>query len=383
MAMAGKIGQRPAAKRAGLAWLWTAFWAGILLLAVAAMYVPPTTAPFLAPFGLLFPWALACSAAGAVMLLVWARWRVLLWAAALLVLIAPELRATWGSSNAVPEDSDSKSLAVMTWNVRLFDFYGWIDGRQAPQRADDERLGLGSKARIFDQIADESPDILCLQEFYFHSDPAYFNTTDSLQAQTGLKFMHAEYTHHMHAQKFGVATFSRHPIVSRDVILFESDENNVCVVTDVLSGSDTLRIFNAHLSSLRFQTEDYQALEGGVPDAVERARLLSRLNTAYRRRIEQMGQVLAAVDRSPYPVVLCGDFNDTPVSYALHRAREQLCDAHDATFGVSGTWQGAIPGMRIDYILHDASFAACQYGQGGEGLSDHRWVAADLVPSAP
>jgi endonuclease/exonuclease/phosphatase family metal-dependent hydrolase len=387
MAAGNKRAPRPRSKRAAIAWLWTAFFAALMLFSVAATRVSPTTAPLLAPFGLLFPWATIAATAGAIALLSLGRWRVLLWASAIFLLSAPALRATFGSPVLPSTQSSTQASALPTftllsWNVRLFDFYGWIDGREAPERAEDERLGTGPKAAIFRQIAAQSPDVLCLQEFYFHADPLHYNTTDSLQACTALNHLHVEYTHHMGAQRFGVATFSKHPIIGRDVIRFESDENNVCAVTDVLAGKDTLRIFNAHLSSLRFQDEDYRALDGRVPDARERARLLGRLTAAYRLRVEQLARVLTAVESSPHRVILCGDFNDTPVSYALHSARELLCDAHDASFGIAGTWQGAVPGMRIDYILHDFALSALGQRSGGEDLSDHRWVASEFVLSA-
>jgi endonuclease/exonuclease/phosphatase family metal-dependent hydrolase len=387
MAAGNKHAPRTRSKRAAIAWLWSAFFAALMLLAIAATRVSPTTAPLLAPFGLLFPWAAIGATAGAIALLSLGRWRVLLWATAVVLLSAPALRATFGSPVLPSTQSSAQSaphttFTLLSWNVRLFDFYGWIDGREAPERAEDERLGTGAKAAIFRQLAAQSPDLLCLQEFYFHADPLHYNTTDSLQAYTALNYLHTVFTHHMGDQHFGVATLSKYPIIGRDVIRFESDENNVCAVTDVLAGDDTLRIFNAHLSSLRFQDEDYRALDGHVPDAGERARLLGRLTTAYQMRVEQLARVLSAVEKSPHRVILCGDFNDTPVSYALHSARQLLCDAHDASFGLDGTWQGAVHGMRIDYILHDPVLSALGQRSGGEDLSDHRWVASEFVLSA-
>ena len=375
-------------KRASVAWVWTLCCSALLLLGLAASYVPPSSALMLAPFGLIFPAAMIGALLGIFALLVLRRWRVLLWGALLAYFAMPALRATLGTAQAHSTAAQAAPdhapyLKTMTWNVRLFDFYGWTDGREAPRRDEDERSGSGVKAAIFEQISQQAPDVLCLQEFYFHSDPRKYNTTDSLLSRASFADFHAVYTHHMHAQHFGVATFSRHPIIAREAIHFESDDNNVCAVTDIVRApGDTVRIFNAHLSSLRFQVEDYQALEGHVPDAGERARLLGRLTRAYRLREDQMTMVLDAVAASPYPSMLCGDFNDTPVSFALFQARRLLGDAHDVCpllSALSATWQGAVPGVRIDYIFHDRAWVPSKYRQGGDLLSDHRWVAVDLA----
>jgi endonuclease/exonuclease/phosphatase family metal-dependent hydrolase len=130
---------------------------------------------------------------------------------------------------------------------------------------------------------------------------------------------------------------------------------------------------------MRFEEEDYAALEEGVPNAAGRERIWGRMKAAYVERVAQVTTVMEAVEESPHPVVLCGDFNDTPTSWAHAHCRLQLKDSHDARlFRMDGTWQGAVPGVRIDHLLVGPQWTALDYATGGDGLSDHRFVKAVL-----
>ena len=185
-------------------------------------------------------------------------------------------------------------------------------------------------------------------------------------------------------RRFGLATWSKWPIVGRSSIAFGTRNNNVCAITDVDWDGDTVRIFNAHFSSLRFEEEDYAALEEGVPNAEGRERIWGRMRSAYVNRVDQVTQVMEAVESSPHPVVLCGDFNDTPTSWALAHCRAALQDSHDARFlSMDGTWQGPLPGVRIDHILVGEDWSVQSHETGGEGLSDHRFVKAVMQGVRP
>ena len=82
---------------------------------------------------------------------------------------------------------------------------------------------------------------------------------------------------------------------------------------------------------------------------------------------------------SPYPIILCGDFNDTPLSYAYNTISANLKD----TFKESGKGIGQtfvkIPALRIDYILHEKKIRSLNYKQHKKKLSDHYAVSCELV----
>ena len=100
---------------------------------------------------------------------------------------------------------------------------------------------------------------------------------------------------------------------------------------------------------------------------------------AFSIRARQARTVAAHIRRCPYPVIVCGDFNDTPLSYTYHVLGKQLQDAFaEAGFGLSNTYNGLLPSFRIDYILYSSHFKAVSYSCDRIDLSDHFPVSAVL-----
>jgi endonuclease/exonuclease/phosphatase (EEP) superfamily protein YafD len=100
---------------------------------------------------------------------------------------------------------------------------------------------------------------------------------------------------------------------------------------------------------------------------------------AFSIRARQARTVSTHIRKCPYPVILCGDFNDTPNSYIYHLFGKQLNDSFtQAGFGISNTYNGFIPLFRIDYILYSNRFNAIYYSRGSVDLSDHFPIVAVL-----
>ena len=359
-----------------LGWLG---WLAVLAAQVATL-VPPDVTPLPALAGLAFPIGAPLLVLGGLTALRKRRWRAALAMWVLMGWTAPLYKATWGCAGCGMPEADGPALNVVSWNVRLFDYYGWLGGDGAKGRN-------GVRRDIISAIAATEADVLCMQEYFELTDKAAFPVVQPLNAAVGNgapAFSHVVIARSKQDRKFGVATWSRWPIVGRSSIEFGTRNNNVCAITDVAWEGDTVRIFNAHFSSLRFEQEDYDALEEGVPDAEGRERIWGRMRAAYVARVNQVNQVMEAVEASPHPVLLCGDFNDTPTGWTLARCRSVLRDSHDARFlTMDGTWQGALPGVRIDHVLVGNTWSVLSHETGGEGLSDHRYVRAALQAVRP
>jgi endonuclease/exonuclease/phosphatase family metal-dependent hydrolase len=326
----------------------------------------------LAPFGLMYPWVLLVLAAGTVWRLVTGDLKGLILPAAVLAITwthAAETWAGWWSPAADVQVDPGTEVEVLSWNVRLFDRYDALGG--APIR--DSILAV---------IDGEGADIVCLQECFIDEGKEAWMRRETLERRAGTEFWHADFSHEIDRNThFGLVTLSKHPIVRSEVIRFENDANNGCIVTDVVVAGDTVRIFNAHLSSIRFDRKDYEAVKTG-PDPDQRARLWARLSKAWVKRAAQAREVAAEVEASPHPVVLVGDFNDSPVSYAVHRF-EMLEDAFAAGGqGLGGTYIGDLPPLRIDYILHSPELEARSFKTLDVELSDHRPLRARFTWSA-
>ncbi len=266
---------------------------------------------------------------------------------------------------------DWNGLEVMTYNVHLFGLY---DKDGSEEKRDE----------IFDLLKGESPDVLCFQEFFHSDQKGYFTTKDSLLKFLPTKYFHARYTHAKNGRNyFGVAMFSKYPIINKGFIPFESDVNNFCIYADIKYQGDTIRVYNAHLQSIRFKPEDYafvdenknkEKLDAGVK------RIAWRLKKAFEKREEQVKKVVESVASCKHPVLLCGDFNDPPVSFTYGLLSQHLDDSFKSCgSGIGNTYNGAFPSFRIDYILHNKDFRADYYRSVKNKLSDHYPVVAGFT----
>ena len=152
---------------------------------------------------------------------------------------------------------------------------------------------------------------------------------------------------------------------------------------DVLKGKDTLRIFTTHLRSFSFDQADYQDIEKirqQDKELLEASRnIFKKMRLAFTRRGIQASVVRTALDESPHPSVICGDFNDVPTSYTYFHIRGNRRDAFlEKDFGVGRTYIALAPTLRIDYILPDQQFDIHQFDMIDEDLSDHLLLVADL-----
>jgi len=82
---------------------------------------------------------------------------------------------------------------------------------------------------------------------------------------------------------------------------------------------------------------------------------------------------------SKYPVIVCGDFNDTPVSYTYRKMKSGLKDAFvNIGAGTGNTYLGSFPSFRIDYIFHSQQFKTIDFERIEARLSDHYPIICHL-----
>ena len=266
-----------------------------------------------------------------------------------------------------------KSIKVMTYNVRLFDLYNWSENKS-------------TRDEIFSFLQKENADIICFQEFYHQDNSKTFKTRDILLEKLEAKNIHEGYTHLLKKQQhFGVVTFSKYPIIAKGEIKFSSDDNNNCIYSDIKINEDTIRVYNMHLASIRFQKADYDAIgesdsKTKYTNVSSKQKIIGRLSSAFKNRSEQVKTVKEHMNNSPYRVIACGDFNDTPISYCYRIMTEGLYDAFkESGFGTSGTYIGKFPSFRIDYILHSKEINSYEYQKHSEELSDHHAVSCEVI----
>tara|TARA_Y100000385_G_scaffold26644_1_gene25316 strand:+ start:1071 stop:2195 length:1125 start_codon:yes stop_codon:yes gene_type:complete len=266
---------------------------------------------------------------------------------------------------------NENSINVMSYNVRLFDLYNWNKNKE-------------SKQKILNLIKVQNPDIICFQE-YFYDKSKQFQTRDLIMKELGFNYYHENFSDESKNNSyFGLATFSKFPIINRENLQFNNDNSNQCIWSDIVKDKDTLRIFNTHLGSIRFNHSDYNIIGGkGSPiwpyQKIPQQDIIKRLKLGFSKRSKQISQLIPIINQSPFKKIICCDLNDTPISYAYNRMDRHLKDAFTYSgIGLGGTYIGKVPGLRIDYIWHDKRLSSNNFLTHREELSDHKAISADI-----
>ncbi len=263
------------------------------------------------------------------------------------------------------KDAGDKAIKVISYNVMNFGF----DKNQ------------NSRDDIITMLADEQPDILCLQEFCnninWHVD------AEKKIAET----LHTKYYFFNNVNpgsktfKIGTAIFSKYKIKNSGVIPYNMTTANSTIFIDIEINGIDVRVFDVHLQSIKFQPVDYEFLKE-VGDNKERTiteskSIISRMKEAYILRAEQAKIVQDAIKKAPGKVLLCGDFNDSPVSFAYSKVSDGLKDAFiESGYGLGRSYAGAFPSFRIDYIMGSQSFEMTGFDVIHKKYSDHYPVRA-------
>ena len=347
---------------------------GVFALALALSYLAPHVSPQslwpLAFLGLVFPFLGVINLAFLVFWLSRRRWHFLISLIVLLVGINPISR-TYQFSGLDQEEASvsagSSQLKVLTYNVRVFGLMGNASYGEAQEK-------------IFRLVRREDPDVVCFQEFYVN--PSRGLSLEKIREELpGMPYQHVVWLSKGNGSKYGIATFSKYPLVKKGRLVFERTYN-ASIYSDILIDKKRVRIFNNHLQSIRFKPSDYRFISNqNRYDDSEKLRALQkisfRLRDAFIKRSSQAEEISTHIRRSSFPVLVCGDFNDTPVSYTYHTIRHRLKDAFvEAGSGMGITYKGQFPSFRIDYIFYDPSFHIRNYQRRGEPVSDHYPITA-------
>ena len=278
------------------------------------------------------------------------------------------------NSNAQsPEASGANNIRIITWNVA--NMYGLSNNTNIKNH---DRTELAAA------IMEQHPDVFCLQEFN-HS------YTQGEQANN-IGLFTKNYPHYFYAEDFnkengyytsGSIIFSKYPIIHTEKIKYPGTFAESLIAADIVKGNDTIRIYTTHLQSFGFNQNDYAAMEK-IKEQDEQAvqaskNLISKMKTAFTTRAVQADIVKKEIATSPYPSIVCGDFNDVPTSYTYYTIRGERQDAFlKQGLGVGKTYIQISPTLRIDYVLPDNNFSITNFDMLDENLSDHFMLITDL-----
>ena len=334
-----------------------------LLLSYLAVHINPGVFTLPAFFGLAYPYLLLLNI---IIVIIWA---MLLRFEALISVVVILLGFNHLSdfiNLTKPSAGKESTFSVMSYNVRLFNVYE--SGNDA-----------NSEKKVVEFIKSRNPGIICLQEYFVAGDPSLKER--SIKASLGGKYhSHIKLISRRKNRYFGIATFSRFPIVGKGEILHPGS-SSLTIYSDILIERDTFRVYNNHLQSFRLKKmerslfEEVTAIENETIGEVKS--LSSTLRNGFIRRSVQAQVVKEHISRSAYPVIVTGDFNDTPVSYSYRKIRRGLNDAFvNSGYGAGFTYKGDYPANRIDYILYDNALLNNYFEIIKVNYSDHYPVVA-------
>ncbi len=334
-----------------------------LLLSFLAQYIPPSFSEWVAIFGLAFPYLLL---ANAIFCLVWLffKYQYILISLSLILLNVNTIDKHYQLREREKPEKCANCIKIMSYNVKLFDLYN----------QDSEQFGKG-KEEIFAYLAQEKPEIVCFQEYFYEKGDRFnFVTTDSILSILNLnndkKYYYQYFPYQSQNELFyGFAIFSKYRIIDAQPVQVDSTLGGAAIYVDIKYRGDTIRVYNVHLASIYMDEYDYETgrqLRENIndPEYSKKAKhILKKLNKAFLNREKEIKSLTAHIDSCYYPLIICGDFNDTPASYAYNKLAKNMKDAFRVSGkGESKTFNGeTFPEYRIDYILYDKKYKAYGY----------------------
>ncbi len=331
-----------------------------LLFSLLAKWVPPSFSSTIAYCGLFFPYLLILNF---IITIVWL-FVDPIWTLMPVVIIlfnVNNIDRHFQFRGIDKPDVCANCLKVMSYNAKAFNIYH------------DDQKSLNRQVINF--LHNEKPDILCIQEYsYDKSGKTGFNSTEAIIQALNVK--DNEKTHKILlpyknklGYEFGMAIFSKYKIVDGGFVETSDSSSNKSMYVDIRFNGDTLRVYNIHLASMHLDSTDYEtgkAIWAGSYDSTfnnKAQKLSQKISMAYVLRQRQAKTINAHISECHYPVILCGDFNDSPASYSYNKIMHGLKDSYRSSGKGTGTTYigGNFPAYRIDYIAHDKQFNDFEY----------------------
>jgi endonuclease/exonuclease/phosphatase family metal-dependent hydrolase len=352
----------------------------LLLLCYLSVYVSPKFFWQLAFLGLAYPYILFINIIAVVFWIIFRKKEFLIslvvialgWNFMARILQVPfHFHKTREAESISLNYSPPVQLKVLSYNVRAFNLYNWANDPEA-------------ESKILELLRTQKADVICLQEF-FTREKGEINRKELMRMLSGTPFNHIyNFPSEDMDYRHGIVIFSIYPILNKGILLF-GNTSNLSIYADILVNKDTFRIYNNHLQSIHFIKRNYDFMDtlkfkytnrqvGEIRD------ISVRLRDAFIKRAMQVDMIGDHIKNCPYPVILCGDFNDTPVSYTYQRLSRNLDDAFiESGKGFGNTYKGIFPSFRIDYILYSRKFRCSGFATLKRNFSDHFPLVARLI----
>lgn len=255
----------------------------------------------------------------------------------------------FSAKDAEPVEAD---FTLMSYNVRLFNLYSWLPDTDIAQ-----------KIPAF--VKEQDPDVVCLQEYNKVGNGAFSQYKHSFIYTPG--------------KQSGHAIFSRFPIINTGNIQFPGSANNV-VYADIKKGGDTLRVYSMHLQSIKISPDIHENI-----DEQKSKVIFYRISEAFKRQQLQAEMVQKHKDDCHYPMIICGDLNNSAFSYVYRSVKGNMNDAfEEAGSGFGRSYNYKYYPARIDYIFTNKNIEVKEFETFAKFInSDHFPIMTRLEVTHP
>ena len=336
-----------------------------MVLSVVNAYINPQHFIWTTVFGLAF-WEILIFNVVVFLLL------LLMWSNKIWISVVALLIAIPGISKSFSFGSKSKaesSIRVMSYNVHDFRH---IDGE-----TDTERFAN----QVMDMVREQAPDILCCQEFSgFKSGVSRPQCIEDFAENVGFQYIY----YNRKINYGGNVIFSKYPLakVTEDSGFGKGNTYGVMVSVDA-GEKGKFHVANVHLLSYMITDSEIEKLtntsERQNLDTIGKT-VLHKLSYAFQRRSEELQSVLNGMPPVGGPIIICGDFNEPPLSYNYRQMQKAgFVDTFTkAGFGIKPTYAGKLPLLRIDYIWANDNIKPLGFERLKCKASDHYPIMLDF-----
>ncbi|MDB0043539.1 endonuclease/exonuclease/phosphatase family protein, partial [Flavobacteriaceae bacterium] len=231
---------------------------------------------------------------------------------------------------------------IMSYNVRLFNHYDWIN---------DNSLRKKTKDFIFEN----KPDFIAVQEYH----------DDYKSLMRDFKYNHIG----LKEGSVGLAIFGNRKMINKGEVL-SSQNNKIAIYIDFIQKNDTLRLYNSHFKSFNLNPISFKPNKETFNDVIDKTRF------AYEVQNNECSILIDHMKNSPYPLFLAIDLNNTPDSYVYKKINDLYSDSYSQNgFNFGSTYDFSFLPIRIDFVFYSKLIKMNLYKIHNVKFSDHKPIS--------
>lgn len=267
----------------------------------------------------------------------------------LLTLLAgwPFLQSTFSFNKELPKNN---SIQILSFNAKFFR---------------EPRTYSKFSTEMIQWVAKDTSDVKCLQEYSANHSSEQLDVTTQMR-QKG-------YTGYVYLAKVGdwennpgMAIFSKFNIRDSGIVFVAKNTLNAAIFADLDLNGKTVRVYNVHLASMNLELYETKGFEKILF-------IIKRLKYGAVKRNQQVKELIAHTRSSPYPYIICGDFNETPYTYNYNQLKKEYQSLFEERGRGFGFTFNEIPYLlRIDHQFHSSDIKTVGYRvEQTMNISDH------------